>query len=318
MKRNDCAKNCSDCARNGVNFMCRKTIIMNEKGQEFFQYSEGIPIVRLKNSLDNYRNGEMAHHWHSEFQFGLMLTGELEYCLFRDPVSKVSQVIRPGDGFFINSRVLHGCRQMVPGTEIFTFGIPSSFFAALNFGSIYQKMVLPVLHSPVFGFFLSAGNKKDESMLKLFREFKALTPGKGDYELHSLELICGIWRDLFRRLGCRTGLSSFGIAEMEQTERIQGMLNFIHQHYQEPITVDQIAGAGGVSRRECFRCFRMVINQSPVEYLNQYRLSVAAYLLANTDQGLAQICESCGFGNISYFARLFKKRYGTSPGQFRG
>ena len=260
---------------------------------------------------------EIACHWHSEFQFGLLLKGELEYYLLQDPASRLQRIIKPGDGFFINSRVFHGCRQMMRGTEIFTFGMLPGFFINPVFGNIYQKIVLPVLHSHVPGFFLFQEKKEDAGMLDLYRKFHKLNQKDRDFELSSLELICGIWKELLHRIHRQTDFASNCNFDFTQAFRIQKMLEFIQKHYPEPITVNQIAEAGGISRRECFRCFRAVINQAPTEYLNQYRLTMAAQLLTVGGQSLARVSESCGFENFSYFCRLFKKKYHMSPGQFR-
>ena len=299
-------------------FMGCKTLIVDENRMESHRYQEGeLPVLRLKNSLDDYQKGEIACHWHSEFQFGLLLKGELKYYLLQDPASRLQRIIKPGDGFFINSRVFHGCRQMMRGTEIFTFGMLPGFFINPVFGNIYQKIVLPVLHSHVTGFFLFQEKKEDAGMLDLYRKFHKLNQKDRDFELSSLELICGIWKELLHRIHRQTDFASNCNFDFTQAFRIQKMLEFIQKHYPEPITVNQIAEAGGISRRECFRCFRAVINQAPTEYLNQYRLTMAAQLLTVGGQSLARVSESCGFENFSYFCRLFKKKYHMSPGQFR-
>ena len=98
---------------------------------------------------------------------------------------------------------------------------------------------------------------------------------------------------------------------------MQQMLDFIHKHYPEPLTVEAIARAAHTNKRECLRCFRSSLSQTPVEYLNRYRLSVAAYLLTSTTQNLASICKQCGFNNVSYFGKLFRQNYGTSPSRYR-
>ncbi len=298
--------------------MCGKIIETDENMMETLRYYKGeMPVIRLDNCFDDYRNGEMACHWHPEFQFGLLLRGELEYSFFQSPVSKIQRVIRPGEGFFINSRVLHSCRQLAAGTEIFTFGMVPGFFVSPLFGNLYQKIVFPILHSRAFGFFLSKEKKEEAEMLELYRRFHNLCPEDIDYELNSMELICRIWKGVFQRLNGQKSFLPDRSMDFSHVGRIHKMLAFIQTHYQEPLSVDQIAQAGEVSRRECFRCFRSLINQTPMEYLNQYRLSVAAHLLSSGSQPLASISESCGFENISYFTKLFKRRFGMTPGQFR-
>lgn len=56
--------------------MCYKTADINENLLESFQYPKGeFPVLRTKKSLDEYKQGEISCHWHSEFQFGLLLQG---------------------------------------------------------------------------------------------------------------------------------------------------------------------------------------------------------------------------------------------------
>ena len=95
------------------------------------------------------------------------------------------------------------------------------------------------------------------------------------------------------------------------------MVKFIQEHYRESICVDDIAKAAGVSRRECFRCFKELRGESPTVFLTQYRLSIAATQLATTGLPISAIAENGGFESSGYFSRLFKARYGKTPREFR-
>ena len=55
-----------------------------------------------------------------------------------------------------------------------------------------------------------------------------------------------------------------------------------------------------------------------VQYLNDYRLARAWARLEETEESVTNIAQSCGFENLSYFNRMFKRRYGMTPGQMRG
>ena len=55
-----------------------------------------------------------------------------------------------------------------------------------------------------------------------------------------------------------------------------------------------------------------------IEYLNDYRLTMAERLLKTSDASVLEIAEMSGFDNLSYFNRIFKKKYGESPGKWRG
>lgn len=298
--------------------MCYKKIDIDETRQEKFGYpNEGLPVVRICNLMNDFSGGKVDCHWHTEFQFGLVLKGQIHYCFFHDANSKTEALLQTGDGFFINSRVLHRYRQLTPGTEIFIFSISPTFFSSPVFGNIYPKMIIPVLQSPVSGIFFKQEEEQNHPILASLRDFHALNPQDTDYELHGLELLCKIWRNLFQRFSfIPKSLTAPQILQLRE-QRMQMMLNFIHTHYSEPLTVERIAQSGNTNKRECYRCFRTLISQSPMEYLNQYRLSIAAYMLLHSTQNLSNICTQCGFHTVSYFGKLFRKAYGTSPSQFR-
>ena len=63
--------------------------------------------------------------------------------------------------------------------------------------------------------------------------------------------------------------------------------------------------------------FKSVFNMTLTDYINELRMKHAGYLLQTTDYTQQQICESIGIESVSYFNKLFKSKYGVSPGQFR-
>ena len=65
--------------------MCCRKIEMDDTRQQRFGYPEGdLPVPRICNALNDFSRGKVECHWHPEFQFGLVLKGELEYLLYRN------------------------------------------------------------------------------------------------------------------------------------------------------------------------------------------------------------------------------------------
>ena len=62
---------------------------------------------------------------------------------------------------------------------------------------------------------------------------------------------------------------------------------------------------------------RNITGQSPFEYLKNYRLRNAAYMIQNTSDPINTICGLCGFDDHSYFSKAFKEVYGCSPREFK-
>ena len=87
--------------------------------------------------------------------------------------------------------------------------------------------------------------------------------------------------------------------------------------YVEPLGVDDLAGAAGLSRAHFSREFRRAFGESPHAYLLTRRLERAAALLRTTDRSVADICFSVGLRSIGSFTTSFTRSYGMSPTAYR-
>jgi AraC-like DNA-binding protein len=93
--------------------------------------------------------------------------------------------------------------------------------------------------------------------------------------------------------------------------------DLVDVRYFEPIGVEQMARAAGLSRAHFSREFRRVFGESPHAYLLTRRLERAAALLRNTDRSVAEICFSVGLRSVGSFTTSFKRAYGVTPSAYR-
>jgi AraC-like DNA-binding protein len=93
--------------------------------------------------------------------------------------------------------------------------------------------------------------------------------------------------------------------------------DFADARYTEPIGVDDMARAAGLSRAHFSREFKRAFGESPRSYLLTRRLERAAALLRNTDHSVAEICLSVGLSGIGSFTSSFKRNFGTTPTEYR-
>lgn len=278
--------------------------------------SHGTPDFPVAVYLDNVTADFVNWHWHDEIEIGFVTEGEV---VVRCGTRKAT--LRCGDVFFINSGVLHSmCNVAPPQNAIFKSIAFSSTVVADDPDSVFwQKYVKPVLH---------AANLRD-----------LVLPTGGDHHAEVLSLLSGIWdaaeqESPYYEMLIRNSLSSLFciLLQMQQQSggdparsthgirvesRVHILLDHIHAHYHERITLDELACAAAISKTEALRCFKRIIGKSPMRYLKEYRLQQAAYLLAHTARPVHQIGEDCGFEDSSYFAKSFREMYRMSPVAYR-
>ena len=87
--------------------------------------------------------------------------------------------------------------------------------------------------------------------------------------------------------------------------------------YAQPLDVDDLARAAGLSKAHFSREFKRAFGESPHGYLLTRRLERAAALLRNTDRSVADICFSVGLTSVGSFTSSFTRTYGVSPMTYR-
>ncbi len=100
-------------------------------------------------------------------------------------------------------------------------------------------------------------------------------------------------------------------------DRMKVILKYVENHYTEKITVENAAREAGLSVSHFMKYFKSKMGISFITYLNEYRLTMAQRLLLSSESSVLAIAEECGFDNLSYFNRIFKKRYAQTPREYR-
>lgn len=106
-------------------------------------------------------------------------------------------------------------------------------------------------------------------------------------------------------------------AESADTQRLKAVLQLVADRYAEPLPVAAAAAACQCSPSHFMRWFKKMTGQSFTAYLIDHRLSIAAETLRQTDATVLAVAGQCGFDNLSYFNRAFKRRYGMTPRAYR-
>jgi PAS domain S-box-containing protein len=99
--------------------------------------------------------------------------------------------------------------------------------------------------------------------------------------------------------------------------RMNAVVEYIGQHYSEPIEVADLAKVAGLSISQLERRFRAVFQQTPSRFLIRYRLTRASQMLVQSEETLSYIAQEVGFYDHSHFSREFQKLFDLSPGRYR-
>ena len=100
-------------------------------------------------------------------------------------------------------------------------------------------------------------------------------------------------------------------------DKMRIVLKYVENNYPKKITIADIAEVAGFSDSHFMRYFKETMGTSFIDYLKDYRLTMAARLLQSSDNAIIDIASDVGFDNISYFNRSFKAKYGVSPRNYR-
>ena len=95
------------------------------------------------------------------------------------------------------------------------------------------------------------------------------------------------------------------------------ILKYVENNYMEKITIEDIANEVDLSQSHFMKYFKNTMGTSFVDYLNENRLTMASRLLISSDSSILAIASEVGFENLSYFNRIFKKRFGQTPREYR-
>lgn len=99
-------------------------------------------------------------------------------------------------------------------------------------------------------------------------------------------------------------------------KQLKQVLRYIEEHYAEAITLEDLASLANMNPNYFCRFFRQITQRTPIDYVNYYRIECAGEQLSTTDATITEVALGCGFNDISYFIKTFRKYTGMTPRQY--
>ncbi len=251
----------------------------------------------------------VSPHWHEEAELTFITDGSCSYQVHLDAYE-----VTAGNLLFVPPAVLHSITAP-GGMQSETYVFHMNFLGA-NSADVCAVKYLTPLTNQSFALPCLIGKEHPAYMdvLNIFQKishaYDDMPPG---YELLLRSYLLQVIAILLPYGNEMTVQSPL---ESEHTFKLKLVLEYIGEHYAEELTIADLARICYFSEYHFMRFFKKYMGTSCLEYIKNLRLEKAAEQFARGTQSVLDTALSCGFGNLSYFYREFKKKYGMTPKKF--
>ncbi|WP_433943063.1 AraC family transcriptional regulator [Paenibacillus sp. SN-8-1] len=253
-------------------------------------------------------------HWHDESEIFIVLEGEVLFQLDEEHFP-----VRAGEAVFIDGGDIHAGHAMgTEGCRFFALVFGAQLLASAQYDAIQDQTILPFQErKATFPRLIRPSGTAEISLLAhisaIMEACRSEVPG---YEAAVKgRLLMMLYELTASGLACNRSMNPTGGAA--KIERLKKVILYIQQNYDSTIRLHELADLIPMSEGQFCRFFKSMTGQTPMDYVNSYRIRQAAEMLRVEDRKISDIALEVGFDNISYFIRVFRKMMKCSPSAFR-
>lgn len=245
----------------------------------------------------------MPFHWHMESELILVLSGSFTLSL-----GTATRELQAGDAAFIPDGMIHGGtpHDCVYECVVFDF---SRFLQENAIARMAQRDALAAAVQQPHCF-----ERQIPACRIIDALFEAMEKEQPGYEFSTTGLL---WQLMGFLVQHTVQTAAAPPVRDKRTEQMKQVLRRIRHDYAEPLTLDDLADEAGMAPKYFCRAFRQITGRTPIDYLNYYRVECAGERLCVTADSITEVALSCGFNDLSYFARTFRKYKGVSAQKYR-
>ena len=260
-------------------------------------------------------NCEIFHalydHWHSEMEIMYIEKGSGFARLNRESIR-----LKKGDILIVNCGVLHSMRTDLKKPLYYKSVVFSLGFLAGQPGDICQECVVsPLIENKAeFCHHIEEGDSGYEKLREIFLEIHDCHTEKKPYFYVKLKML---FFDFFYEMLTKHYIIPVSTEQNKSLAAVKEVLDHISLHYQENLTVSELSGLSNYSEYYFMKLFRQYTGKTLVEYINDFRMEKAKYLLTHSDAPVTEIAMQVGFNSTSYFIKKFQQSNKVSPHKYR-
>ena len=234
----------------------------------------------------------VRHHWHEEVEIVYLHHGSFKLDINMEPYGTDRECF-----LFIKSGELHSLRSLSMEFDEQAVVFSPSMLLFQDYDSIDESILLPLFSQSKETLLTGEQILTDDVISQL--QIKA-----GILQLIGILMEAGLM--------CQSPRT-----ESQKITAIKTVLSYITDHYHEKLYVQDLASQVNMNEQYFCRFFKRSIGKTPIDYINDYRLNKVIRLLETGDAQITEICLECGFNNMGNFQRLFKRKTGITPLQYR-
>lgn len=237
-------------------------------------------------------------HWHRSIEIFALFEGELEFYL-----NEVSYLLKPGEFMLVNSNEIH---------SIFSPKVNQTVVLQIPL-STFEKYYT----NDRFIYFSHSSRIQDEEVMRLIRDmYWTYVQKKCGYELKvqgQFYMLIYLLVTKYREVEVDERLVRYH----RGLDKLSLITAYMKNNYMKELTLESLAETFGYSPTYLSKMFRKYAKTNYKAYLDSIRLEYAAKELMNTKRGIGEIALDNGFPNSKAFAKVFQKKYGMLPSEYR-
>lgn len=265
----------------------------------------------------------VRHHWHEEVEIVYLYHGSFKLDINMEPYGTDRECF-----LFINSGELHSLRSLSMEFDEQAVVFSPSMLLFQDYDSIDESILLPLTQNKLtFPRFLDQTSPFFSAFRSCYQQISHIFSQSKETLITGEQILTD---DVISQLQIKAGiLQLIGIlmeaglmcqsprTESQKITAIKTVLSYITDHYHEKLYVQDLASQVNMNEQYFCRFFKRSIGKTLIDYINDYRLNKVIRLLETGDAQITEICLECGFNNMGNFQRLFKRKTGITPLQYR-
>lgn len=271
-------------------------------------------------------NGEsewqVTTHWHEEMELICFKEGNFKVCLNMKEYEIQAPAI-----MCVHPEELHSILLSAKGSEsaiVFSLNILSFE----HYDAIQAKLIGPLVNGKLRFPLLITQHETEYSITReaydrVENKIRIMNhcTSKQEIEKNACYLqVKSILLDLLAKLYCNNSLEVRSDLKSEndvQIANLKKVLTYIHNNLENEIGLEELSELVNMNPQYFCRYFKKNIGKTITEYINELRIEKASQALAETKDKIIDIAQDCGYDNVSYFIRRFKREKGITPMQYR-